>query len=134
MAIEEFAYFIAENSPGKRAVEIGVGFQLSVALKLRELGYDVTVIDWNEKAVANARKAGLNAIRDDVFNPRLEIYRDADVIYSVRPTPEIVRPILRLGRTIKKPVYILPFSGDPIPPGTRLVNYRGLAIYATKGI
>ncbi|MCD6372417.1 MAG: hypothetical protein J7L37_02540 [Thermococcus sp.] len=134
MKLEDFAYFIAENSPGKRAIEIGVGFQLSVALKLRELGYDVTVIDWNEKAVENAKKAGLKAVRDNVFNPRLEIYRDADVIYSVRPTPEIVRPILKLGRITKNPVYILPLSGDPIPPGTRLVNYRGLAIYTTKDI
>jgi len=134
MALEEFAYFIAENSPGRKALEVGVGFQLSVALKLRELGYEVTVIDWNEKAVENARKAGLRAIKDDVFNPRLEIYEGTDVIYSVRPTPEIVEPILRLGRTLRKPVYILPFSGDPVPPGTRLVNYRGLAIYVAKAI
>lgn len=134
MVLEKFAHFIAENSPGGKAVEVGVGFQLSVALKLRELGYDVTVVDWNEKAVENARKAGLKAIRDDVFNPRLGIYRDADVIYSIRPTPEIVKPILRLGRTLNKPVYILPFSGDPVPPGTRLVNYHGLAIYVAKAI
>lgn len=129
MALEEFAHFIAEKSGGKRAIEIGVGFQLSVALRLRELGYDVTVVDWNEDALENARKAGLKAVRDDVFNPRIEVYRGADVVYSVRPTPEIVGPILNIGRLLKKPVYILPFTGDPVPAGTRLVNYRGLAIY-----
>ena len=129
MALEEFAHFIAEKSEGKRAIEIGVGFQLSVALKLRELGYEVTVVDWNEEALENARKAGLKAVRDNVFNPRIEVYRGTDVVYSVRPTPEIVRPILDLGRLLRKPVYILPFTGDPMPPGARLVNYHGLAIY-----
>ncbi len=132
MTLKEFAHFIAENAPGRRTIEIGIGFQLSVALRLKELGYEVTVVDWNEEAVENAEREGLKAVKDDVFNPRMEIYRGTDVIYSVRPTPEIVEPILHIGRNLKKPVYILPFSGDPVPPGTQLVNYRGLAIYVYK--
>ncbi|ASI99525.1 UPF0146 family protein [Thermococcus celer] len=134
MPIEDFAEFLAEKVPGGKVVEIGIGFQFSVALRLKELGYDVLAIDWNPKSVERARELGINAVRDDVFNPRLGLYEDANAIYSVRPTPEIVRPILNLGRRLNVPVYILPLSGDTVPRTMRLVNHRGLAIYTAKPI
>ncbi|WP_456365014.1 UPF0146 family protein [Thermococcus sp.] len=129
MGVEGLAEFIAETVGRGKVVEAGIGFHLKVALRLKELGYDVLAVDWNEKAIENAKKAGINAVRDDLFRPRLELYRGAKVVYSVRPTPEIVAPILRLGKGLKVPVYILPLSGDPRVRGTRLVNFRGLAIY-----
>ncbi|WP_297507645.1 UPF0146 family protein [Thermococcus sp.] len=129
MGIEGLADFIAETVERGKIVEAGIGFQLKVALRLKELGYDVLAVDWNEKVIENARKAGINAVRDDLFKPKLELYQGAKAVYSVRPTPEIVVPILRLGEALKVPVYILPFSGDPRVRGTRLVNFRGLAIY-----
>ncbi len=132
MPIEDFAEFIAKEVKGKTVVEIGVGFQPKVALKLRDMGYEVTVTDWNEAAVKNARVLGLNAVMDDVFSPRLEVYQKADALYSVRPTPEMIPPLIRLGNVLRKTVFILPFSGDPVPPSTRLVNHNGLAIYVYK--
>jgi len=129
MPIEDFADFLAKEVPKGRIAELGIGFQLQVALRLKELGYDVLAVDWNGRAVENARRAGINAVRDDLFRPKLELYRGAKAIYSVRPAPEIIAPILRLGETLGAPVYILPLSGDSRPPGTRLVNFGGLAIY-----
>ncbi len=129
MGIEALAEFIAETVERGKVVEAGIGFQLKVALRLKGLGYDVLAVDWNGKAVENARKAGINAVRDDIFSPNLELYRGAKAVYSIRPTPEIVAPILSLGEALKVPVYTLPLSGDPRAMGTRLVNFKGLAIY-----
>ncbi|WP_297490002.1 UPF0146 family protein [Thermococcus sp.] len=129
MGIEALAEFIAETVERGKIVEAGIGFHLKVALRLKELGYDVLAVDWNEKAVENARKAGINAIRDNLFRPKLGLYLGAKAVYSVRPTPEMLAPILRLGGALKVPVYILPLSGDPRARGTTLVNFRGLAIY-----
>jgi len=130
--LETLADFIAGNFPRGKAVELGIGFQTKVALRLTELGYDVLAIDWNEKAVENARKAGIKALRDDLFRPRLSLYRNAVVLYSVRPTPEIMKPIVELSRKTGVPLVILPLSGDSVPRPLRLVNYKGLAIYVYK--
>ena len=129
MPLEDFAEFLAGEVPRGKIVELGIGFQFKVALKLKSLGYDVLAIDWNPQAVERARELGIEAVRDDLFSPRLELYRNARALYSVRPTPEIVQPILELGRKVGVPVYILPLTGDSMPKGMRLVNHRGLAIY-----
>ncbi|NJE49453.1 UPF0146 family protein [Thermococcus sp. 9N3] len=130
--LEKLAEFIAQNFPRGKAVELGIGFQTKVALRLTELGYDVLAIDWNEKAVENARKAGIKALRDDLFRPMLGLYRDAVVLYSVRPTPEIMKPIVELSKNTGVPLVVLPLSGDSVPRPMRLVNYGGLAIYVYK--
>ncbi len=134
MPVEDFADFIAQNVPKGKVAELGIGFQFKVALRLKELGYDVLAVDWNPESVRRARELGINAVRDDVFAPNLELYRGVKALYSVRPTPEIVRPILHLGERLRLPVYILPLTGDTMPRRMKLVNYRGLAIYVTKPI
>lgn len=130
MSLEDFADFIASRVPKGKVVELGIGFQFKVALRLKELGYDVLAVDWNPASVEKARELGINAVRDDLFSPNLELYRGVKALYTVRPTPEIVRPILELGKKLGVPVYILPLAGDTMPRTMRLINYRGLAIYA----
>ena len=98
-------------------------------MELKNLGRDVLVVDWNPEAVKKAKELGLEAYVDNVFSPSLRIYRDAIAIYSIRPTPEIVEPILNLAQLVKIPVYILPFSLDFMPKILRLENYGGLPIY-----
>ncbi|WP_297463729.1 UPF0146 family protein [Thermococcus sp.] len=129
MPIEDFAEFLAREVPEGGIAELGIGFQFKVALKLKELGYDILAIDWNPESVRRARNLGINAVRDDVFSPNLELYRGVKALYSIRPTPEIVKPILELSRRLGVPAYILPLSGDTMPKTMRLVNFKGLAIY-----
>ncbi|ASJ06335.1 UPF0146 family protein [Thermococcus pacificus] len=134
MPVEDFAEFLAKEVPVGRVAELGIGFQFKVALKLKEFGYDVLAVDWNPVSVEKARELGLNAVRDDLFSPSLDLYLGVKALYSVRPTPEIVKPILELGEKLGVPVYILPLTGDTMPKALRLVNFRGLAIYTAKPI
>ncbi|NJE05644.1 UPF0146 family protein [Thermococcus sp. M36] len=134
MPVEDFADFMAQNVPKGKVAELGIGFQFKVALRLKGLGYDVLAVDWNPSSVERARELGINAVRDDLFSPNLELYRGVKALYSVRPTPEIVRPILELGRKLNAPVYILPLTGDTMPRTMRLVSFRGLPIYVAKHI
>ncbi|AEH25330.1 UPF0146 family protein [Pyrococcus yayanosii] len=127
--LETFADFVTERVRGKRIVEVGVGFYLKVALRLKEMGYEVVVVDWNEEAVKNAKKHGLVAVKDDIFNPNPQIYENAEAIYSIRPTPEMMPDLLGLARSLRKPLFIVPLTGDPIPPGMRLVEFRRIPIY-----
>ncbi|WP_297476020.1 UPF0146 family protein [Thermococcus sp.] len=129
MPIEDFADFLASEVPRGKIAELGIGFQFKVALTLKELGYDVLAVDWNPQAVEKAEELGISAVKDDLFSPNLELYRSTKALYSIRPTPEIVKPILELSKRLGVPVYILPLAGDAMPKTMRLVNFRGLAIY-----
>ncbi|MDK2914367.1 MAG: uncharacterized protein PWQ79_1282 [Thermococcaceae archaeon] len=132
MSIEYFAEFIAKNVPPGKVVEIGIGFQFKVALRLKELGYDVFAVDWNPLSVEKGRELGIKTFRDDVFNPNISLYTGARAIYSIRPTPEIVKPIIELGKRLKVKTYILPLAGDVMPHGLTLTNYRGLPVYVAR--
>ncbi|WP_297071232.1 UPF0146 family protein [Thermococcus sp.] len=133
MPIEDFADFLLENTRGQ-LTEVGIGFQFKVALRLIERGRDVTAVDRNPRAVEKARALGINAYVDDIFRPNLGLYERSQALYSIRPTPEIIKPILKLGRSLGVPVFIVPLAGDTVPRPMRLINFRGLAIYTTKPI
>ena len=126
---EKLAEYFAQKFKGGKIIEIGVGFNFKAALKLKELGFEILVVDWNPKAVKRARELELDAVVDDIFNPKLGIYKDADAIYSIRPTPEMMPYLVKLARIVKVPLYLIPFSTDAVPKGMKLENYKGLAIY-----
>ncbi|BAA29278.1 UPF0146 family protein [Pyrococcus horikoshii] len=125
----EVAEIIAREIRRGKIVEIGVGFYLEVAKRLRESGIDILVVDINEKAINYARKQGIKGVVDDIFNPTLGIYKDAKAIYSIRPAPEMMKPLLDLARKLKIPLYIVPLTGDRTPNGMKLINYKGIPIY-----
>jgi uncharacterized UPF0146 family protein len=129
MPLEDFAEFIAKRLSRGRIVEAGIGFQTKVALRLTELGFDVIAVDWNIRAVENARRVGIHAEIDDLFHPRLKLYRGVVGVYSVRPTPELVPAVIELGKVLGVPVFILPLTGDPRPSEAKLENFKGLPIY-----
>jgi hypothetical protein len=129
MPMEKFAEYLFKKLRGGRIVEIGVGYNFKVALKLKEFGFDVIVVDWNKDSVKKASELGLKALVDNIFEPSLEVYKDVKAIYSVRPTPEMVNYLINLSNKLKVPLYILPFSLDEMPRKLKLENYKGLAIY-----
>ena len=130
MSLKDLVIFLNSREPKGKLVEIGVGFNFKVALKLKELGRDIIVVDWNLEAIEKAKELGLKAYVDNIFTHNLALYKDASVIYSIRPTPEIIKPILELGKRVKVPVYIVPFSLDVMPKSLKLENYKGIPIYS----
>jgi len=69
-------------------------------------------VDVDREAVEELRKIGLKAFVDDLTNPSLEIYRGADLIYSVRPPFELIPKIAALGIRTGSDVLIAPLSED----------------------
>ena len=76
---KDLAQFIGKNYSG-RVVEIGAGHVLEVALHLASMGRDVMVTDKEERNLG-----GLHVEKDDIFMPRLDLYREASLLYSIRP-------------------------------------------------
>lgn len=120
---EDLAAFIAENYRG-RVVEVGVGHVAGVALSLAALGLDAVLTDREERLLC-----GLRVLKDDVFSPRLELYRGASLLYSIRPPLELQIAMGRVAAEIGADVLVRPLMDEVASlPGfsRRLVN-RGEA-------
>jgi hypothetical protein len=118
------AEFLKENyGSAAKVVEVGVGSNRAVLEELRKsIKGEVVGVDIK----------GGGAVKDDVFSPSLEIYRGADVIYSIRPPPELYSALLDLAKRVKADLLIRPLSTDPPPAGMELVNYRGEFFYLRR--
>ena len=112
------AEFIAKNYKGK-VVEIGIGNNKVVFDELKKLGVEVIATD--------IRKIDL-AYVDDVCDPDMSIYRDAKLIYSIRPPYEIQICMIRLAKRIGCDVIIVPLKNEVIAGG-KLVNYKSARFY-----
>lgn len=120
---DDLAEFIAGNYSG-RVVEVGVGYFADVALGLRARGLDVLLTDKEERFLC-----GLRVEKDDIFSPRLGLYRGASLLYSIRPPLELQLAMGLLAAKIGADVLVRPLMDEVAQlPGfaRRLVN-RGEA-------
>jgi uncharacterized UPF0146 family protein len=116
---KDLAQFIGKNYPG-RVVEIGAGHVLEVALHLVSMGRDVMVTDKEERNLG-----GLHVEKDDIFMPRLDLYREASLLYSIRPPLELQLAMGILASRLGADILIRPLNDEVAElPGfvRRLVN------------
>jgi uncharacterized protein len=110
-----------------RAVEVGIGNNTAAAEALAAKGVLVRCTDVRDFRLP----ADLHFSIDDVFSPRLSLYRGADVIYSIRPAIEMIPPLVELAESVDCDliVYHLGFEsygngGEIIDCGVLLHRYH----------
>jgi hypothetical protein len=116
---DDLAQFIAENYKG-RVVEVGAGYVSEVALGLQARGLDVVLTDKEERLLGSLRVE-----KDDIFSPRLELYRGASLLYSIRPSLEMQLAMGLLALELGADVLVRPLMDEVAElPGfaRRLVN------------
>ncbi len=126
---DDLAQFIAANYSG-RVVEVGAGFAAEVALGLQARGLDVVLTDKEERLLGCLRVE-----KDDIFLPRLELYRGASLIYSIRPPLEMQLAMGLLALRIGADVLVRPLMDEvTILQGfaRRLVNSGEARFYLFK--
>jgi uncharacterized UPF0146 family protein len=140
---EDFAQFIAgKYNNAKRIVEIGVGSYPWVAERVKELlpAASVIVTDTEREKLAQIRWKcpALEPIHDDVYEPQLKVYDGADLIYSIRPPPELIPEILKLASRVGCGLLIRPYFDEeggydyPQRCGWRLTSHRRAIFYWMK--
>lgn len=78
-------YIIRSCEPGARVVEVGAGRFLDVSEHIRKHSkIDLILTD--------IKPSHGGIIEDDVTSPRMDIYRGASLIYSIRPPAELHAP------------------------------------------
>jgi len=102
---EDIAEYIISHYKNK-VVEVGVGNLPQVALLLKDK-LDVIVTDVNEQ-----KYAGVRFCIDDIFNPDMGIYRNASLIYSIRPPIDMQDAIAKIAKEVGSDLIIRPFGNE----------------------
>ncbi|MCX9084004.1 MAG: UPF0146 family protein [Candidatus Methanoperedens sp.] len=124
---EDLAEYIITHYRNK-VIEVGVGNLPQVALLFRDK-LDVVVTDINPQNFA-----GVKFCIDDIFNPDMGIYRNASLIYSVRPPIDIQDAIAKVAKETGSDLIIRPFGSEKADlrkyfKEYSLVNYKKARFY-----
>ncbi|MCU4751879.1 UPF0146 family protein [Halobacteria archaeon AArc-curdl1] len=114
-----------------RLVEIGIGRRTDVAKGLAERGCQVVATDIIPRDVPDA----VTFIEDDVLEPTLEVYADADTLYALNLPPELHRPAWELARAVDAEFRFTTLGGDsPMVPVRRVSLPRETLFVAEAGV
>lgn len=124
---EDIAEYILKNY-SSRVVEVGVGSLPHVALLLKDK-LDVIVTDVNEQ-----KYTGVRFCRDDIFAPDMEMYKNASLLYSIRPPIDLQDAIAKVAKEVGADLLIRPFGNEKADLGRyyrecELVNYKKTRFY-----
>ena len=117
-------YIIKNYGSASRIVEVGAGSFIEVALNLQrhlKMGIIMTDIKPSHECI----------LQDDIVNPDLKIYKDASLIYSIRPPEELQTYIMKVAEAVGADLIIKPLSTDFINTykKMKLINYRKAIFY-----
>ena len=124
---ESFKEFILTqcNKNPTRIAEVGVGRYFDVYNFLnKEENIEIIKTDINP--------TDDTTIRDDITKPNLEIYKDIDIIYSIRPPYEIQPYLYNLSKNINASLIIKPLFNEDLnikANDIELKNYKKSSFY-----
>jgi len=76
-----------------------------------------------------------SVIKDDITKPDLDLYRDVDIIYSIRPPGELQPHLVNLARKTGAMLIIKPLTGEDLnTPGVKmqLKNFKKASFYVLR--
>lgn len=128
--LEEFILKLAiENSEktGEKTkiVEIGAG-------KFQTISKNLSKNENIEVTMTDIDPANEDIVKDDVFNPNMAIYEDADILFSIRPPAEIQEAIMQIRDKVNATLIIKPLFNEDLNMKTqkmRLKNYNRASFY-----
>ena len=123
----DIAEYIINNYRNK-VVEVGVGSLPQVAHLLKDK-LDGVVTD-----VIEQMYAGVRFCRDNIFKPDMGIYRNASLIYSIRPPIDMQDTIAAIGKEVGSDLIIRPFGNEKADlrkyfKEHSIVNYKKARFY-----
>lgn len=127
---QDFEEYILGEADGKnvKIAEIGVGKFDRIANSLNERE-NITII----KTDISPKDA--TVIRDDITNPDIDIYKDVDIIYSIRPPSELQPHLVRLAQKIDSQLIIKPLTNEDLNTGRakmKLKNFKKASFYTLR--
>ncbi|MES0350114.1 MAG: UPF0146 family protein [Desulfobacteria bacterium] len=105
--------------------EAGIGHFPDVALALAKKTHLAFATD-----IKPLEHCGLRVIHDDVTEPDWSLYAGLDLIYSLRPPPELVLYMKRLARSLSADLIVKPLASEH--PGGQLTRHGTSTFFLWK--
>lgn len=126
----DFADYILSTVEGKKVkiAEVGIGKFDEIAKKLSEHD-NITLIK------TDILPKDSSVIKDDITNPDLELYKNTDIIYSIRPPSELQPHLVDLALKINSQLIIKPLTNEDLNTGRanmKLKNFNKASFYVFK--
>jgi len=102
--------------------EIGIGGFPDVAMALTWRGLCVLATDTRRFSYQ-----GLQFFVDDITAPEANRYRGVELLYALRPPPELVPYMATLARALPADLIVKPLASDHV--GRRLTRYGGTTFF-----
>ena len=122
-------YILSEAGENKvKIAEIGVGKFDKVANNLSKKE-NITIIK------TDITPKDDTVIKDDITNPNLELYKDVDMIYSIRPPSELQPHLVNLALKIDSQLIIKPLTNEDLNTGRvkmKLKNFKKASFYILR--
>jgi len=99
-------------------VEIGIGNNFEVASCLLKAGLKVLGTD----VVQKSNNPPVPFAVDDIFEPETGLYMGADLLYAIRPGPEMVPPAIDLAKKINCDLLVYHLGNEIYGDGGRIVD------------
>ena len=103
-------------------VEIGIGHFPDVAYALLDRQVNLLATD-----ILPFEYAGLRVVQDDVTEPDFDLYKNTDLLYSMRPPSELVPYMVRLAERISADLIVKPLSSEYLDG--RLIKWGDAIFY-----
>jgi hypothetical protein len=113
----DLARFIADNYAGAaRIAELMIGRSPWLAMALSGLmpSTEILATDIDPGAIASIKSLcpRIRAELDDLLSPRIELYEGADLLYAIRPPPELIPYAAELAKRVRSDLLIRPYWGE----------------------
>ncbi|WP_295611223.1 UPF0146 family protein [uncultured Methanobrevibacter sp.] len=122
-------YILSEVGADKvRIAEVGVGKFDQIANRLSE-NENITLIK------TDILPKDATVIKDDITNPNIDLYRDTDIIYSIRPPSELQPHLVNLALEVDSQLIIKPLTNEDLNTGRvkmKLKNFRKASFYTLR--
>jgi uncharacterized UPF0146 family protein len=122
-------YILSEvGSDNVKIAEIGVGKfdQIADRLSQRE---NITLIKTDINPKDNT------VIKDDITNPDLDLYKNVDIIYSIRPPSELQPHLVNLAQKMDSQLIIKPLTNEDLNTPRvkmKLKNFKRASFYVLR--
>jgi hypothetical protein len=91
----------------RKSAEIGIGHFPDLAFALIDKGVEVFATD-----IIPFAYEGLRVVVDDVTMPDISLFHSVDLIYSMRPPPELVFHMEKLAERLSVDLIVRPLSSE----------------------
>ena len=129
--LEKIAEWIFQNYPSaEKIVEVGVGGITRVLEVLNGKMPETKLIATDVREVPVPQ--GVEFVQDDVKDPEIEIYKGADLIYSMRPPAEFYPFLSEIADKSGADLLVNPVSSEESPRWGNPVNHSGVFFYLKR--